>query len=256
MLKLGRLDAVDADPSPAWRGSAVHAVFEAWMKEDGCQPARLGARARAMLAEIAAHPVLKALWTPRLMEAIEFTAEQVAANLAEGRRPLVAEIFGETALSGIKGGDIALYGKVDRIDRLADGGLAIVDYKTGKPPGRAQVAAGYAMQLGLLGLIAERGGFKDAAGEPYRGVARAFEYWSMAASKGKLGHVASPAGVKNGVGVDAEDFVAHALRVLEDAAAKWLTGSAPFTAKLHPEHAPYGDYDQLMRLEEWYGRGD
>jgi len=24
---------------------------------------------------------------------------------------------------------------------------------------------------------------------------------------------------------------------------------------LHPEQAPYGDYDQLMRLDEWYGRG-
>ena len=34
----------------------------------------------------------------------------------------------------------------------------------------------------------------------------------------------------------------------------WLTGSEPFTAKLNPAYAPYGDYDQLMRLEEWYGR--
>jgi ATP-dependent helicase/nuclease subunit B len=23
---------------------------------------------------------------------------------------------------------------------------------------------------------------------------------------------------------------------------------------LHPEYAPYGDYDQLMRRDEWYGR--
>jgi ATP-dependent helicase/nuclease subunit B len=38
------------------------------------------------------------------------------------------------------------------------------------------------------------------------------------------------------------------------AAEAWLTGEAPFTAKLHPEYAPYGEYDQLMRLDEWYGR--
>ena len=38
------------------------------------------------------------------------------------------------------------------------------------------------------------------------------------------------------------------------AAESWLTGAEPFTAKLHPEYAPYGDYDQLMRLDEWYGR--
>jgi ATP-dependent helicase/nuclease subunit B len=34
----------------------------------------------------------------------------------------------------------------------------------------------------------------------------------------------------------------------------WLTGSAPFTAKLHPDFAPYAEYDQLMRRDEWYGR--
>ncbi|WP_231639339.1 double-strand break repair protein AddB [Sphingomonas profundi] len=252
MLRLARLDAVDADPSAAWRGNAVHAVFERWMKQDGCDPAKLEARARAMLAEIVAHPVLKALWTPRLMEAIDFTARTVAGNLAEGRRPLTAEIFGE-----VRAGDVALYGKIDRIDRLADGGLAIIDYKTGKPPGRSQVAAGYAMQLGLLGLIAEGGGFRDADGQPYGGTPAVFEYWSMAAAKGRLGHVTSPAGLnKRGEGIAEEDFVGHAARILADAAATWLTGDAPFTAKLHPEHAPYGDYDQLMRLEEWYGRGD
>nr|WP_238995657.1 double-strand break repair protein AddB [Sphingomonas solaris] len=249
MLRLSRLDAVDADPSPAWRGSAVHAVFEAWMAEDACDPTKLAARARTMLADIAAHPVLKALWTPRLMEAIDFTAARVAEQLAEGRRPLVAEIFGEAIVDGIR-----LYGKVDRIDRLADGGLAIIDYKTGKPPGAAQVAAGYAMQLGLLGLIAENGGFIDPAGQPYAGTPRAFEYWSMAAAKGQLGFVSSPAGIRRGEGIAEEDFVGHAARILQEAIARWLTGDAPFTAKLHPEHAPYGDYDQLMRLDEWYGR--
>ena len=25
-------------------------------------------------------------------------------------------------------------------------------------------------------------------------------------------------------------------------------------AKLHPEYAPYAEYDQLMRRDEWYGR--
>ena len=49
-------------------------------------------------------------------------------------------------------------------------------------------------------------------------------------------------------------FLDHARRHFTAAAEKWLTGSEPFTAKLNPAYAPYGDYDQLMRLEEWYGR--
>lgn len=36
----------------------------------------------------------------------------------------------------------------------------------------------------------------------------------------------------------------------------YLTGNAPFDAQVNPEVANYGDYDQLMRLEEWYGRDD
>ncbi len=60
MLRLRPLDAVDADPTPAWRGTAVHAVFEAWMKQDGCDPGKLLPRAEAMLADMAAHPVMRA----------------------------------------------------------------------------------------------------------------------------------------------------------------------------------------------------
>ena len=51
-----------------------------------------------------------------------------------------------------------------------------------------------------------------------------------------------------------EDFVAKAAAHFAKAAETWLTGGEPFTAKLHPVYAPYGDYDQLMRLDEWYGR--
>ena len=49
-------------------------------------------------------------------------------------------------------------------------------------------------------------------------------------------------------------FLKHSERHFAAAAARWLTGDDPFTAKLNPAYAPYGDYDQLMRLEEWYGR--
>jgi RecB family exonuclease len=47
---------------------------------------------------------------------------------------------------------------------LADGTLAIVDYKTGTPPSGRMVQEGFALQLGLIGLIAQAGGFKDEDG--------------------------------------------------------------------------------------------
>ncbi len=242
MLALSALDPIDADPSPAWRGTAVHAVLEAWMRQDTCDPARLRPRAEALLAETSAHPLLRALWEPRLLEAIDWIAEEVARNRAAGRLPLKAEASGKCEIDGVK-----LYGFADRIDRAADGTLAIVDYKTGKAPSSKAVREGYSMQLGLLGLIAEHGGSDGVAGKP-----TCFEYWSLARDKGRLGHLSSPVGGKNGI--DPADFTSLAAGQFRKAAAHWLTGEAPFTARLHPEYAPYGDYDQLMRLDEWYGR--
>ncbi|MDP9413929.1 MAG: double-strand break repair protein AddB [Pseudomonadota bacterium] len=242
MLQLSALDVIDADPSPAWRGTAVHEVLEAWMKEDDCDPAKLRPRAEALLQAGSAHPLMRALWQPRLLEAIDWIAEEVSKNKQVGRRPLKAEVTGRIHLAGVN-----LKGTADRIDRAADGTLVIVDYKTGMPPRAKAVAEGYSMQLGLLGLIAERGGFDGV-----EGVAACFEYWSLAKKNGKLGHVSSPVGGKNGL--DADEFTTMAERNFVAAANEWLTGAAPFTAKLHPEHAPYGDYDQLMRLDEWYGR--
>ena len=46
-----------------------------------------------------------------------------------------AEIKGEAPLAGI-----LVHGRADRIDRLADGGLGIIDYKTGKPPSKKAIS--------------------------------------------------------------------------------------------------------------------
>ncbi|QJU58691.1 double-strand break repair protein AddB [Sphingomonas sp. AP4-R1] len=245
MLKLRAMDAVDADPTPAWRGNAVHAILEEWLKQDQCDPALLRARAEKLLAEAAAHPVLRALWSPRLMEAIDWIAETTGDDLVAGRVPVRAEIKGRIDVQGI-----TLEGTADRIDRDREGHLAIVDYKTGKPPSKKAVIEGYSMQLGLLGLIAQKGGFPDVTGVP--GI---FEYWSLAAKGSTLGYRDSPVGLnKKGEGIAPEEFAHRAEEVLGEAVRRWLTGGEPFVAKLHPEYAPYGDYDQLMRLDEWYGR--
>jgi ATP-dependent helicase/nuclease subunit B len=239
ILGLRRLDPVDADHTAAWKGSAVHSVLEQWLLEDECDPDRLRPRAESLLADQAIHPMLRALWAPRLLEAIEWMARLERDNRAAGRRPIAAEAKGEAAIAGV-----TVHGRADRIDRLADGGTALIDYKTGKPPSQKAVDAGFALQLGLLGLIGRAGGFDGAAGEP-----EAFEYWSLTRHKGSFGKLMRP-----DKEMGSEEFLAHAHTHFTEAAGKWLTGSEPFTAKLNPAYAPYGDYDQLMRLEEWYGR--
>ena len=50
------------------------------------------------------------------------------------------------------------------------------------------------------------------------------------------------------------EFLELAYSNFATVAGRWLSGSEPFKAKLNPAFAPYDEYDQLMRLEEWYGR--
>jgi ATP-dependent helicase/nuclease subunit B len=40
-----------------------------------------------------------------------------------------------------------------------------------------------------------------------------------------------------------------------DVAERYLTGMAPFAARPHPDAPVFTDYDHLMRLDEWFGRG-
>jgi ATP-dependent helicase/nuclease subunit B len=239
ILKLRSEEPVDADHTAAWKGTAVHKALQDWLQHDDCDPEKLRGRAERLLQDEAIHPMLRALWAPRLLEAIDWIAATERENQAEGRRPLAAEATGETALAGV-----TVHGRVDRIDRLANDGLAIIDYKTGQPPTQKAVTEGFALQLGLLGLIGRAGGFEGISGDP-----EAFEYWSLARYRGKFGRLMCP---------DKDmlpgEFLDHAYRNFAEVAGKWLTGTEPFTAKLNPAYAPYGDYDQLMRLEEWYGR--
>lgn len=245
VLRLLALDPVDADPSAAWRGTAVHEILEVWAQEDGCAPEALRSRALAMLADERTHPMMRALWQPRLMEAIDWIAAEIARGTATGRQVLAVEREGKIEIAGV-----TLTGKFDRIDRLPDGMLAVIDYKTGKPPSPAAVRAGFSLQLGLLGLIAERHGF-----DGIKGTARGFEYWSLGKRNESFGYITSPVDpAGRGDKVLPEDFTELAAYHFTEAVRTWLTGDAPFTAKLHPEYAPYAEYDQLMRRDEWYGR--
>jgi len=242
ILGLRTLDGLDAEPSAAWKGEVAHLVMQRW-HEAGEPPGELHAVAQAVLAEKNAHPLMRALWWPRLAAALETFEARILAAKAEGRSVLAVEAKGGMLHRGVK-----IHGRADRIDRLADGSLAVVDYKTGQPPTARRVQEGFALQLGVVALIARAGGFADAAGE-----ATAFEYWSMAKSRdGTMGYMSEP--VLEGrrkSGIPREEFLRVTQAYLDDALDRWILGAEPFTARLNPELGSYADYDQLMRLDEW-----
>lgn len=254
ILGLSQLQPLAADPfsDPALRGTLVHAILDAWHKTRVDDP-DLAIRpfAEAHFARERVHPLFRALWQPRLLAALETFEKKIAvAEASEDREVVASEIKGEMVFNGVR-----IKGRADRIDRLADGTLAIVDYKTGTVPSKTKVKAGLALQLGLLGLIAEAGGFADK-GVPADAATR-FEYWSFGKDKdsGNFGKVESPLKLSDRQGgLPPEEFLPHHEEKLAEAIRRFIKGTEPFLARENPDYKGYNEYDQLMRLEEWLVR--
>ncbi|WP_067736438.1 PD-(D/E)XK nuclease family protein [Novosphingobium naphthalenivorans] len=242
ILGLRSLDPLDAEPSAAWKGEVAHLIMQRW-HEAGEPPDGLHAIAQQVLTEANAHPLMRVLWWPRLSAALETFERMILGAKAEGREVLGVEQWGDMRYR-----DVRIHGRADRIDRKADGTLAVVDYKTGQPPSGKRVEEGFALQLGLIGLIAEANGFKGIDGD-----VTGFEYWSMAKAKdGTMGYQFEPVleGRKKS-GLPRDEFLPTSEFFLNDALDRWILGTEPFTARLNPELGSYADYDQLMRLDEW-----
>ena len=244
ILALRKLDPLDADPDRdfAWKGTQVHAILQRWhearLKGEDADILQV---ADDLLREANIHPLMWGLWRPRVRQGLAWVADEIAAQ--PDRKLIAVERKGEMLFE-----DVKVYGRADRIDRLADGSLAIVDYKTGKPPSAAQVEKGFALQLGILGLIARYGDFKGLSGDATR-----FEYWSLAKNDdGGFGYWDEP--LKTGrkqKGLVPEEFLPRHEQFLREAVTKFIKGDHPFTARLNPDYPGYNEYDQLMRLEEW-----
>ena len=249
ILRLRSLDPLDAEPTAAWKGTVVHKVLERWHKAGG-RAGELLALAAEELNEMRAHPLVRSLWWPRLEAGLRWIDAETARLADEGRTVLASEIKGAMTFDGVK-----VQGRADRIDRLADGRLAVVDYKTGAPPSNTMVIAGYALQLGTLALIAEQNGFSAITGE-----AGAFEYWSLGKNDRNeetgFGKRTSPiAGELGRTGAPFDEFLDNTAGYLSEAIALWIKGDEAFTAQLNPDLPMFNDYDQLMRLDEWQARG-
>jgi len=245
ILRLRLLDPLDAQPSAAWRGDAVHAVLDHWHKA-GNKPGELLPIAYATLDEMNAHPLMRGLWRPRLLEALRWIEAEGAILRANGREVATSEVKGDMNVQGVR-----VHGRADRIDREADGSLVVVDYKTGSVPTRKEVLTGFRLQLGILGLIARDSGFDGLSGEP-----SAFEYWALGKDKDRkdedgFGYRLDVLKPKKGTAVEPEEFLASTHYFLTNALDRWILGNDAFTARLNLDVAGYNDYDQLMRLDEW-----
>jgi len=201
------------------------------------------------LAEADLREALVAWWTPRL----ERIADWVAAMEAKRRSEhppvaLVAEASGTLELER-PGGLFRLVGRADRIERWRDGGLAILDYKTGAPPSQREVDAGLAPQLLLEAAMSEAGAFGDGI----RGAAAELTYWHLSGGF-RAGELRTLFKADAAVIATAVAVARSALCALIDA---YDAPDRCYLSQPEPGLAPrFSDYAQLARVAEWAAVGD
>ncbi|MFM7332791.1 MAG: RecB family exonuclease, partial [Tabrizicola sp.] len=158
VLKLRPLDPLRPEADPRLRGIVLHEILERFLRAGGGTRDTLLSIADAVLADRVAWPLARTIWRSRIAKAADAF---LAFSASTGGQPVLLEERGAVQLPGL---DFTLAGKPDRIDRLDDGRLLLIDYKTGDPPTPAQQKH-FDKQLLLLAAMAEGGGFKGLGAE-------------------------------------------------------------------------------------------
>ena len=243
ILGLKPLDPIDADPGAADYGSLVHAAIDLFLRHHphdlpADAEAALLAAGRETFGHALERPGVWAFWWPRFCAVARWLVAHERGRRA-GIEAIRTEIEGALDLSG-PAGPFRLRARADRIDLLADGTLALIDYKTGPPPTAREVAAGYAPQLPLEAAIAQAGGFATV---PARPVSRLL-YWRL---KG-----GAEGGEEKSAGDDPRRLTEEALAGVRALIAVFDDPATPYEARPHPDRAPkYSDTLHLARVKEW-----
>ena len=243
ILRLKVLDPVDADPSAAERGSIIHRILDAFVREhpDALPPdaeARLLALGRAHFEAAGARPGVLAFWWPRF-ERIASWFLDTEWDRRPALQPLATEVNGVLDLEG-PAGPFRLTAKADRIDRTEAGALEIIDYKTGGVPPKKHVTEGRCPQLSLEAAIAQAGGFPDVDAAEVAALA----YWRLSG--------AETAGEITQIGGDAGALAWEAAAGLQALIERFDDPATPYHPVPRPALAPrWNDYAHLARHKEW-----
>ena len=247
VLGLDALDPIGQRADPRVRGILIHETFAAFTERwsgpfDQTARERFLAIWRDHFREIAAYPEVHAVWLLK--------AEPIADWMIDwerGRDADVAarhaEIPGELTLQ-IAGEPFKLTARADRIDEMADGRIAIYDYKTGVLATPKQVLI-FQPQLALEGAIAQAGGFRSELAD--RSLAELAWIGLGRIGKGDILHSAVDTDrTPDGVASEALSRLRMLITAYRDPAQGYISQARPMFERRIP-----GDYDHLARVAEW-----
>lgn len=250
VLRLSPLDPIDQPPGASDRGTIIHDVLDGFVRGHmrGPLPAdavdRLIALGREAFRRFDDWPLVRRFWWPRFVEVAHWFVAEETRRRAEGIEPLAVETKGSLPLD-IDGTEHIVTARADRIDGRPDGYAVVIDYKTGVPPSKAQMQAGFRPQLPLEAAMVAAGAFPEVARRP----AGAIEVWRLRGGRppGEIKHVGDD---------DTDAIAAAALEGVARLFARYRNEHQPYLSAPNPRQKGYGDYDHLARVGEWGGEGE
>jgi ATP-dependent helicase/nuclease subunit B len=243
VLGLDKLDPIDADPGAAERGMIVHDALKIFFDE--CLQGlpenplhRLMVAGQDAFAAIAAFPGVRLFWWTRFQRIAQWVVAEEMRR--EGHaRPIAGEVPGTLELEGLAG-PFTLRARADRVDRLAKGGLAIIDYKTGSLPSGKEIARGFAPQLPLEAAIARAGGFTGVPAAPVAELA----FWRLGGG--------DPAGEAKPLNGEPAALIEDALAGLQRLIDAFDDPATAYLSEPRAGRPPrFSDYAHLARVAEW-----
>jgi ATP-dependent helicase/nuclease subunit B len=259
VLDLQPLDPVDMPLSAADRGTAIHNTLGDFTQG---YPDRLPDNVVPLLRELGKkhfkhlmdRPEAQALWWPRFMRIAGWFAHweqhrrvDVVDILAETRGTLQIELGAKRVFT--------LAARADRIERKSDGTFAILDYKTGRPPGDRQVSIGLSPQMTLEAAILREGGF---AGIPAGASVSELVYVRLSGNEppGEAHVVELTSVARQNDEITPDAAAIDTRRKLEILIRKFEEEDHAYTSLNLPMWTTrYGTYDNLSRIKEWSALG-
>ncbi len=240
ILRLRKLDDLNEALAPRHIGNFAHAILRQFVADksplsDSESVPRLMSLFDEQAPKFGLTPSHKLFWREPMRKAFENFVGWDQARRRLGR-PCILEDAGVCEFD-IDGRTFDLAARADRIDLLEDGALAIIDYKTGRPPSLRQTQSMFSPQLPLTGVIAQKGGFQELGPRSVGGL----EYYRFSAKEQSL--AADEAQSAELIAVAERGFI-HLMRHFNNAVA-------PYPSQPRPEYCDdYGDFDHLARRRE------
>jgi ATP-dependent helicase/nuclease subunit B len=250
ILGLRRLDRPDERIEARARGAAIHAALETfaleWAKIDPqLAPGRFADLYVQALHDQGLPDGAMARERILAVRSGAWVAELEARRRGACRRVLV-EQKGELAYALADGSSFKLTARADRLE-LFDGGVHVLDFKTGRAPTVKEIETGFAPQLTLTAALLMGGGFEDlgpiAPGD--------LVYLRLTGR--------TPPGeeiVRAGAG-ESEVLGHAALEGLMGLIARYRRPTQPYRSRIATRFlSQVSDYDHLARVREWSAAAD